>query len=230
MKVIKGYDKYSIDEYGVIKNISRDYVLQPRNSGFGGYMTLSLINNEGKRKTKFIHRLVAENFIDNKNNLPIVNHIDGNKFNNHVSNLEWVTVAENIQHAYDTGLHIKASGVDSPNTNLSYQKVHNICASLMGGLKIKSVAELHGVSESIVHNIKNRKCFIDITHQYDLDQVKRYERLSIETVLWVCEMLESGYSTTGIFEITDNKHLTMSRIQSIKARRSFKDLTNLYKF
>lgn len=68
-----------------------------------GYKAVSLCKNN-KGSTKTIHRLVAEAYIPNPNNLPEVNHIDGNKLNNHVSNLEWVTPSENRQHAYDTGL------------------------------------------------------------------------------------------------------------------------------
>lgn len=64
------------------------------------YSTVSL-RAEGKRKSKSIHRLVAEAFIDNPDpeNKTQVNHIDGNKQNNSVSNLEWVNAKENVQHA-----------------------------------------------------------------------------------------------------------------------------------
>ena len=230
MKIIKGYSRYAINESGIIKNISRDYILKPRNSGYGAYLTVALINDNGERKTKFIHRLVAETYIPKKDNKLIVNHIDGNKYNNHVSNLEWVTVSENIQHAYDTGLHCKSKGVDSPNTNLSSQKVHNICASLMGGLKISCVAQIHSVSESIVKNIKKGSCFKDITSNYDLDSVKRYHRLSSETVIWICEMLVAGLKPKEILKLTDNKNITLQRIQNIKAKRSFKEITTGFDF
>lgn len=230
MKNIKGYSRYTIDESGIVKNISRDYILKPRNSGYGAYCTVALVNDKGKRKTKFIHRLVAETYLPNPNNKPVVNHVDGNKYNNHVSNLEWVTVAENIQHAYDTGLHSKAKGVDSPNTKLSAQKVHNVCASLMDGLKISCVAKLHGVSESIVKNIKKGTCFKEITSSYNLSSVKRYHRLSSETVIWVCEMLCSGLNPKEILKLTDNKNLTLQRIQNIKTRRSFKEITSGFDF
>lgn len=59
---------------------------------------------DNKRTVKMIHRLVAETFIPNPDGKPQVNHIDGNRLNNNVDNLEWVTNAENTRHAYRTGL------------------------------------------------------------------------------------------------------------------------------
>ena len=69
------------------------------------YYMVRLINDEGFTKKKYIHRLMAELFIDNPNELPEVNHKDGNKHNNAISNLEWVSKSENSIHAYVTGLN-----------------------------------------------------------------------------------------------------------------------------
>lgn len=69
----------------------------------GGYMKVGLVKN-GKRTTKPVHRLVAEAFIPNPDNKPEINHIDGNKKNNSVDNLEFCTRLENIRHAWSTGL------------------------------------------------------------------------------------------------------------------------------
>ena len=62
------------------------------------------LNNKYITKSKRIHRLVAQAFIPNPNNYPQINHIDGNKSNNAVDNLEWATPKENMTHAFLTGL------------------------------------------------------------------------------------------------------------------------------
>lgn len=66
-----------------------------------GYLDLGLACEDGKRRRFRVHRLVAETFIGNPNNYPIVLHLDNNKQNNHYTNLKWGTVSENTQQAYD---------------------------------------------------------------------------------------------------------------------------------
>ena len=82
-----------------------------------GYLVTDLYSG-GNRETVRVSRLVAEEFIPNPDNKPEVNHKDGNKHNNDVSNLEWVTKKENVRHAWDTGL-VKPSygmlGKTNPN-------------------------------------------------------------------------------------------------------------------
>jgi hypothetical protein len=75
----------------------------------------------GKSNKLSIHRLVAILYVPNPNNLPQVNHIDGDKLNNHYSNLEWVTNQQNRTHAIENGLHAK--GTDIPNSKLSKDDV-----------------------------------------------------------------------------------------------------------
>lgn len=87
---------YSVSNFGNVKGYKKN-ILKPDNSN--GYSKLALYWN-GKFNKYYIHRLVAIAFIPNPNNLPQVNHIDGNKLNNHVNNLEWVSIIENMSHFY----------------------------------------------------------------------------------------------------------------------------------
>ena len=73
--------------------------------GKRGYPNVNLRGSDNKCKLKCVHRLVAITFIPNPDNLPEVNHIDGDKSNNNVSNLEWCTSKHNNHHARSTGLH-----------------------------------------------------------------------------------------------------------------------------
>ena len=91
---IKGFEGlYQISNYGRIKN-KRTNLLLKTSHNHKGYQQICLTNN-GKHMAK-IHRLVAETFIPNPDNLPQVNHIDKNKDNNHYSNLEWCDCHYNI--------------------------------------------------------------------------------------------------------------------------------------
>lgn len=70
-----------------------------------GYMRIDIKDNNGRKRFCGVHRLVAEAFIDNPEKKPQVNHIDGNKGNNNLNNLEWCTNKENQEHAYRIGLN-----------------------------------------------------------------------------------------------------------------------------
>lgn len=94
--------EYSISTDGLVKKDTKnDYILSQSSQQDYKFVTLQI---EGKQKRMRVHRLVAETFIPNPENKPFVNHIDGNRSNNNVENLEWVTPSENTQHAVVTGL------------------------------------------------------------------------------------------------------------------------------
>ena len=101
---IPGFPDYLISDHGHILSYKRgDWRYLNPYLGKNGYLYVNLrANNITIRR--YIHRLVAETFIPNSENKPVVNHIDGDKTNNFVSNLEWCTDKENSKHAYALGL------------------------------------------------------------------------------------------------------------------------------
>ena len=98
---------YEINEYGVIRNTNTKKDLKPHlDSRKRYFMVILTLKIDGVlcQKSKLVHRLVCQAFKENNYNKPCVNHIDGNKQNNHYSNLEWCTYSENNIHAIKTGL------------------------------------------------------------------------------------------------------------------------------
>ena len=96
MKDIKGYEGlYAITEDGQVWSYRRNKYLKQQQAR--NYLSIEL-HKDNNRKNYFIHRLVAETYIPNPHNLPEVNHIDENKYNNCVDNLEWVSHKDNMNH------------------------------------------------------------------------------------------------------------------------------------
>ena len=116
-KDIKGYEgKYQVSNLGRVKRLrhkvnsnnggrytSEMYIKSTDNGN--GYKIVGLSKNH-KRKNYYVHRLVAEAFIENLNNYKEVNHKDNNKDNNQINNLEWCDRSYNMKHSYKNGFHI----------------------------------------------------------------------------------------------------------------------------
>lgn len=97
--------EYYISDHGRVKShkYGKERILKPSLIG-NGYQAVLINSLNKKTKCQTIHKLVALSFIQNPENKPQVNHKDGNKLNNHISNLEWVTAKENHYHAWRMGL------------------------------------------------------------------------------------------------------------------------------
>ena len=115
-KDVKGYEGlYQVSNLGNVKSlyglcgrkyVKREKILKKTKKRANGnyYREVVTLRKDKKKKEFKVHRLVAEAFLPNLENKPMVNHIDGNSFNNNVNNLEWCTARENVVHAYETGL------------------------------------------------------------------------------------------------------------------------------
>jgi len=121
--------------------------LTPRAIG-AGYFAVTC-KEQGRQRTFYVHRLVAEAFLKKPLDANEVNHLDGDKSNNDLRNLEWTTHSANLQHAYKSKLH--------PGRALTPKQVVAIRAMLDAGETMPMVAKRFGVSTSAINHIKQKR-------------------------------------------------------------------------
>jgi HNH endonuclease/NUMOD4 motif len=147
-----GNNYYSVSNFGNIKtnnwrNTKKKAILKPAKCK-KGYLRCALICN-GKLKSYKVHRVVASAFIKNIDNKPQVNHINGIKHDNHVSNLEWVTNRENVNHSYKLGLQVSKSGNNFHRTKHSDEFVLQIFKEWKNGTPKRELARKYKVDRNI---------------------------------------------------------------------------------
>lgn len=131
--------------------LKKQMILKSFDNGRGYRVVTTQSNNQ--KKNFYIHRIVAECFIENSNNLPQVNHIDGDKSNNHYTNLEWCTADQNITHAMETGLI--RHGENAPNVKLTERDVLDILTahSQNPSICLGALSTKYGVAVSVISRI-----------------------------------------------------------------------------
>lgn len=127
VKAINGWEDYTIDTDGNVFSIRKNKYLKQTIDKYG-YCKVTLQKDKHK-KIYSVHRLVAENFIDNPNNLPQVNHIDGNKKNNNINNLEFCTAKHNMNEAVRIGLFDNCKNIQRQNAIKNNLNQYHILAN-----------------------------------------------------------------------------------------------------
>lgn len=157
--------KYLINEDGDIFDIKEKKTRKPEISK-RGYLRVSFYLY-GKYKKRFVHRLVLATFnpVENMDKLQ-VNHIDGNKQNNNINNLEWCTNKENLEHAWETGLCSNCicnkSGDEAHHKKLSSEKVKLIKQDLKNGISYRQIGKKYDIAFSTVSQIANGITWKDV--------------------------------------------------------------------
>lgn len=169
-KIIENYPNYMISNFGRVKNLGngktwnkKERILK-QEIGVGGYIRVGLYKDKKQRHFK-IHRLVATHFIPNPNNYPCINHIDENKQNNNVNNLEWCDIKYNnsygtrmnkiinknslpiVQYSKDEKILKlwRCAKVASNELKINYVHIHECCRGtrkLCGGFKWKKLKDI----------------------------------------------------------------------------------------
>lgn len=154
-KTINGYEDYEVSSFGNVKSLGNEFTRKERILKKGtiknGYEIVVLTKNK-KRKTLYVHRLVACEFINNAEDKREVNHINSIKNDNRVINLEWTTTSENSLHAFKNNL--KAKGQDRTQSKLTDKDVLAIRNSPLRNIEL---SRIYNISKSVISRIKHRK-------------------------------------------------------------------------
>ena len=150
---IDGYHGYySITQCGKVFTHNRSRFLSTKLNQ-DGYVQVVLFKR-GKRKVFLVHRLVGYAFIDNPENKPQINHINGIKVDNRKENLEWCTIQENITHSIDMGLKKSSLGEDHGISKLTNKQVLDIHEQLSNGIKQIALVKKYKVGRGTISDIK----------------------------------------------------------------------------
>lgn len=188
--------KYLISDDGTIYSQITNKFLKPFKNP-QGYCLIDLSVN-GKTYTRQLHRLVAMTFIDNPNQLETVNHKDGDKTNNCVDNLEWMTRLDNVRHAWKTGLSKPRYGTDNPANVYTEEQIHNVCKMLEVGIcSNKYIAISCNVNITLIRDIKFRGKWKQISKLYDIPTVPIGHKDDRQKIY---HMIENGFTNQEILD------------------------------
>lgn len=161
-----------INEFGEMRNVRTGwtYVWYVTDKGYH-YTLVHIGGIDGKKKKKRIlkHRAVAWTFIENPLKKPQINHIDGNKLNNHISNLEWCTAKENNDHSWKIGLSRCYSGEETGRAKLTRQQVIYVLENYRGKSRLcgaKPIAKKFNVPVSVIRNLISGQSWVKFVKEY----------------------------------------------------------------
>ena len=167
-KVDENYGLYEVSSKGDVRNSTTGKILKPCDNS-NGYFYAHLYKNR-QRKAVGIHRLAAFAFIENPNDLPEVNHLNGDKHDNRIENLEWCSPGENKSHCYRVlGRHFfvkqnAKSTIHNGNAKInSLDKIQKVFELKKSGLTTKEIAAIFSVHQTTIQRILSKKSFKDIS-------------------------------------------------------------------
>ena len=151
-KPVKDTQVYFVSNMGRVKSVKNGKERIIKLYSGGNYLSCNMYFS-GKQKTIFVHSVVAQAFLGDRPEGYYINHIDGDKFNNKVTNLEYVTPSENATHAFDSGLSL--SGERHPNSTLSDKEILIIKILCECGYSDKELSERFKVNIRTINRIRN---------------------------------------------------------------------------
>jgi hypothetical protein len=207
---IKNFKNYTITNDGRVFG-SRGELKPFKNND--GYFVVNLWDGV-KYHHKRINRLVAEAFIENPDNLPIVNHIDHNRENNNVDNLEWCTEKHNSSVSakmFPERWKMQAK--------ITREQAEEVCKLIENGCRNLDISEMTGISVDTIKHIRKGTAWNEVSCNYRM--TKSHRGISEATARFVCQKIAEGYKNREILEMSTSASLSMAVIKNIRAKRSW---------
>lgn len=222
-KYIPNSKDYFVDIEG---NIYKGERRLKKNSMGIGYQSVSIRYLDGKIGHHLVHRLVAQAFLDNPENKPVVNHKNLVKHDNRLVNLEWVTYQENNQHMHDNNANRDDEGV-AFWAIYSKDQIVKVCEMLRDGRRNVDIEKETKVSNSVVYAVRARIIWLDISKDYEFREKSRQRKISTETIHWICKQIVSGRSNIDIAVELGNK-VSRQDVCKIRVGLLYSDISKQY--
>lgn len=208
IKVIQDFENYSVSSCGKVFSKGNEMSLQ---INIDGYYVVNLINEKGNFH-KRVNRLVAQAFLPNPENLPIVHHKDHNKLNNNISNLEWTTVKQNTKYSVEFQPE-KHKG----NADITKDTAIKICELIQDGIRNLEICKILYVGVDTVKHIRAGRSWKEVSKDYKM--TKSIKSISEVTARWVCYQIKAGYSNSEIIKMSICPNLTKNIVKNIRAKK-----------
>lgn len=228
--VIEGNQtKYEVSDSGLVIRRDHNILLQPTLDS-DGYPQLTIFF-DGKGYCRKIHRLVAEAFIPKEEGRDQINHKDGNKCNNHVSNLEWCTLQENVEHAWKTGLSTVRNALTGAAHKYDPKTIHEICKLLEENkLSYDEISSKLSVPKGLISEIRCGTRWKHISSQYNIPPIPEFggthSIFTEDQIRQVCELLSEDKLPQQ--EIANITGVSKSVVAGIKSRKAWTNISKDY--
>lgn len=217
---------YVVSDTGLVYSLKSNKILKPDKSNCG-YLRVRLYTKKYSGK-KSIHRLVALAFIENPELKPQVNHKDGDKCNNRVTNLEWNTASENDKHAYQYKLKRSKVGDESHFAKYERDTVIYSCELMESGIyTLREISNMTGIDIAMIYRIYWRISWMNVSIEYDVENALiAHNKYTIEQIEHVFALLEED--KLSIYDISDTTGVKTSTIYNILIKRYVENYEYLY--
>lgn len=225
IEIYKEHPKFkcSVSNYGNVKGSRGNIMI----GNIKRYHRITLTErNKNIKWTVSVHRLVAKMFLGNIEGF-VINHKDGNKLNNHINNLEIVTIKENIRHAYETGLAVGHIGEKHFNSILTEKEVIHIYELIKIGLDNNEIASKYNINFRTISLIRNGNRWKHLYNRY-MNEVIPSKDSKYELKICFKIIEDILYTNLKNIEISRKYEIEPSLISRVRSKNTWKNIWQLY--